>query len=276
MTGTSITFNKKKAMVWFKKAAAKGYVKAWYRLGQLHYEAKYEMRNYSAAHRWFSRAARKNHGVSQYYMALLYQAGRGVQKDLDYALIWANRAKKNGISDATRLITKLNKLTKKQTPTIQKVVRSTAPTPRKSRRKRRGDVAIPRNLGIRKILVSGGWNEGDMPSDYIPSHSNKCENVNSKIRCTSKRLKITRPAYIAHYRIVSLITNFGTKGAFTIKSRRNYLFILPDDPDDPAPTVDMPETGLEKKVSILDCKVLAKTRIRCYKKDKSVIRFTKI
>jgi len=272
MRGTSNNFDKKKAIRWFNKAAAKGYAKAWFRLGQMHYDPKYGMRNYSIAFKWFAKAARKNHGVSQYYMALHYYHGRGVHKDIDYALIWANRAKKNGIGDASRLLKKLNSLARRVTPPVRQVVRS-KPKPRVKRPKR-VDVAVP-SLSIRRVLTAGGWNQGNIPSDYVPSSSNKCVKVNTKIRCVSRRLKITRPAYVAHYRIVSLITNFKSRGVFTIKSRRKFLFILPEDPDDPNPNVDMPNTGMEDKIAVLNCKLLAKSHIRCYKADKTVIRFTK-
>ena len=274
MRGTSINFDKQKALLWLKKAAAKGYVKAWYRLGQMHYDPKYGLKNYSLAFKWFAKAARKGHGGSQYYMALLYHKGKGVHKDIDYALVWANRARKNGVSEATRLLAVLNGKNN-STRSTRKQVRSSSPKPRKGRKTRHADVASPGKLDVRHQLVAGGWNEGDSPSDFVPSHSNKCENVNGKIRCTSKRLKETRPEYTADYKIVSLITNFNSKGSFTIKYRRNFIFVLPDDPDDPNPKVALPSTGLEDKVSVLECKMLAKSRIRCYKEDKSVVRFTK-
>lgn len=274
MRGTSNAFDAKKAASWFKKAAAKGYAKAWYRLGQMSYESKYGMRNYTTAFKWFSKAARKNHGVSQYYVALHYHMGRGVKKDDEYALIWATRAKKSGVPDAAKLIPKL-KLLVKSSPPVKRITRNTGPKPRKGKRKRVVDVATPKSLDIRGVLTAGGWKQGTSPSNYVPSRNNKCVKVNTKIRCLSKRLKITRPTYVAHYRIVSLITNFKSKGDFTIKYRRNFLFILPDNPDDPNPNINMPNVGMEDKIAVLNCKMLAKAHIRCYRDDKTVVRFTK-
>ena len=273
MRGTSTNFDKVKAVKWFMKAAKKGYVKAWFRLGQINFEPRYGIKNYKTAFKWFTKAARKNHGVSQYYLALHYHLGKGVHKDIDYALVWANRAKKSGVSDARALLRKLNNKTAVSIP-VQRV-RSSAPKPKKSRKSVRNDVASPRRLNVRRILVAGGWNEGDFPSNYIPSNSNKCIEINTKIRCTSKRLRRTHTDYTASYKLVSLISDFTSNGVFKIQTRYNYLFILPEDPDDPNPKTNMPSTGFSEKISVMNCKMIGKSRIRCHKADKSIIRFTK-
>lgn len=108
LTGTTVKMNKKKGLYWIKKSASQKYHKAWFRLGEMHYDKKYRMRNYRKSFRWFLKAAKADHGVSQYYVALHYLKGRGVARRGSSALIWAARAKRNGVADAGNLLKEIH------------------------------------------------------------------------------------------------------------------------------------------------------------------------
>lgn len=291
MTGTSVKFNRTKAIQWFKKAAAQSYRKAWFRLGELHYEKRYRMRNYSSAFKWFLKAAEKNHGISQYYVALQYYKGRGVTQKYSKALAWATRARKNGVDEAADLLQKINTNISQTShaakpknkpplkPKPQAVPNSTPKSELRlaSNTDRKPRTASPQDikggkLDVRKLLYVGSWNQNGKPSDYVPSISNQCVNVNKKIRCTSRRIRDRRNRYTADFRIVSLITNFQPKGEFTIRYRKKYVMILRDDPQQ---KIAVPGLGLDDHISKLKCRILGKDQINCQKPDHSVLQFTK-
>ena len=288
MTGTSVKFNRAKAIQWFKKAAAQSYRKAWYRLGELHYEKRYRMRNYSSSFKWFLKAAEKNHGISQYYVALQYYKGRGVSQKYSKALAWATRARKNGVDEAADLLQKINsnipptlavkpKVKSRVKPKVQPATNSKAKPELKiaSKTSRKPQTEGPRKvskLDVRKLLYVGSWNQNGKPSDYVPSISNQCINLNQKIRCTSRRIRDRRNQYTADFRIVSLITNFQPKGEFTIRYRKKYVMVTRDDPKQ---KIAVPGLGLGDHVLKLKCRILGKDHINCEKPDHSVVQFTK-
>jgi len=108
LVGTTVKINRKKALYWIKKSASQKYHKAWFRLGEMHYDKKYRMRNYRKSFKWFLKAAKTDHGISQYYVALHYLKGRGVARRSSNALIWAARAKRNGVTDAANLLNEIH------------------------------------------------------------------------------------------------------------------------------------------------------------------------
>jgi TPR repeat protein len=63
------TINKAKSLIWYKKAAAKGLIEAYYRIGML-YE---DITNYDRALQWYFLPAKENHINSQYRLGLCYQ-----------------------------------------------------------------------------------------------------------------------------------------------------------------------------------------------------------
>ncbi len=264
MSGTSVKYNRDEALKWFRKSAAQKYYKAWYRLGELHYDSKYGIRNYRTSYKWFRMAAINNHGLSQYYVARQLFSGKGVDKKSSEALLWAKRAKKNGVAEAAGLLRKIRKTEIQLSAIVTPVIKNKSITLQKPIKKK------TRKINVRKLLYVGQWNQNGEPSIYMPSASNNCVNVNSKIRCTSKRIRAKKSEYTADFRIVSLIANFEPKGQFTIRYRKKYVLILRGDPKQED---KVPGLGFDEKVSKLQCRVLKANRIDCYKPDNSIVHF---
>ncbi len=125
----------------------------------------------------------------------------------------------------------------------------------------------PMNItDVRKLLYSSTWRQGGAPSDYIPSVSSECVEVESSIQCTSRRIRTKFDEYTVHFRIMSTITDFRAKGEFTIRYRKNYLLVLRDNPKSEK---KIPELGLVTKSSQLYCRIVDKSQIQCVKPDNS-------
>jgi len=266
MSGTSVKYNRDEAMKWLKKSAAQKYHKAWFRLGELHYESKYGLRNYKVSYQWFHKAAASNHGLSQYYLALQLFSGKGVDQQVSKALFWANRAKQNGVAEATGLLLKIRKNETRLSSATKPVLKESNVASRKITKKR------ARIVDVRKLLYIGKWNQNGKPSIYMPSASNYCVKVNNKIRCTSKRIRDKNTAYTADFRIVSLITGFKPEGEFMIRYRKKYVLVLRSDPKQEE---IIPGLGFDEKVLKLQCRVLKSDQIDCYKPDNSIVHFSK-
>ncbi len=291
MSGNSIDYSRRQALIWLKRAAAQNYYNAWYRLGEMHYDSIFGMHNYTRSFKWFFKPALKNHGISQYNVALLYFKGNGVTQNSSKALIWATRAKKNGVAHAAALVYRIQeKMTASARRTVTKPKNNTPSiTNRKPTIATTAKVA-PKQIDVPGILSIGKWILNGNPSDYLPSTNTKCSTIRHKIRCISEIKKIKKSGYSANYRIVSLITNFGPEAKFTIRYRNKYTSIIrkkstedieeDEDQDDDTNEEDTstlrgPRLGVDNKVFQFQCRALKSNQIRCFKADNSRLTFTK-
>ncbi len=259
LLGSQVKVDIKLAIKWLEKAALQGHTKAAYRLGFIYYSNLDGTKNYAKALKWFGRAAKANHAESQYYIALMYFEGRGVTKNADSSLKWAYRAKQNGETQTTRLIAKLQSI-KKRDRSITKYKASTN--------------APKISFKTRDIILAGQWKSDTPLAKEIPLALKNCIKRNNKIKCASKRLKKFTKNYTADYIVESELSGFKKNGAFVISYRYNYLFVLPEDADDPSPTYFLPGIG-KTELKILKCHILAKTKMKCYTKELHAVRYTR-
>jgi len=276
MLGNDVKVNIGEAIHWLDKSAKQGYIKAAHKIGVLYYNNRDGKRNYRKAVRWFTVAAKRNYAPAQYYLAKMYFVGKGVTRDLDFALVWSARAGKNGmdtkrqtlqIERAIKLRTgKVRIAAKKRVPVVKKRTKRVTPP-----RRIRGGIYNARSTRhVLELVLSGYWKYKGKAADHMPSSVNKCTEKNGAVHCTSERISRSTNDYRADYKVNSTFFNFNRSGQFNVQYRVTYLFVLPFDSDDPNPTYEMPSTGRSKKVTILNCQILSKQKIRCKSPDKKI------
>lgn len=292
MLGNDVKVDIGEAIHWLEKSAEQGYVKAAHKLGVLYFNNRSGRKNYAKAVKWFTVAAKRNYAPAQYFLAKMYFVGKGVTRDLDYALVWSARAGKNGMNTKRQLrqieraikarSNKSNKVatktkTVKATPKIVKPpAQISKPVPRRPKPVAPKRIARPGIFSARsrrhvlELVLSGYWMLDNKPADHMPSAKNKCTEKKGAIHCRSERLSRSTNDYRADYKVNSTFFNFNRTGQFNVQYRITYLFVLPFDSDDPNPSYAMPAAGKSKKVIILNCQTLSKTKIRCLSPDKKV------
>lgn len=301
LRGNGVKLDMKQAINWFTKSANQNYIKAAHKLGHIYYSSK-NSRKYKLGFQWFLKAANKKYAPSQYYLGRMYFEGKGVKRDLDRALLWAKRAEQQQLIKAKILITEIHeamgRVAKKRVasnpPPAPKIKTQPTPEPRiptKITSKNTDDHEPPTTItpketrppvqmntplfGTRKIVTSGNWILNGKPAEHMPSILTKCESTGAEVKCNTDRLKGENVAYSAHYEVESVFSAFNSKGTFNAKYRINYLFVLPEDPDDPEPDEDLPALGWQKSYTKLRCRVLGNDKIHCFTDDFKVERFTK-
>jgi len=264
LNGSDVKVSIKKALFWFTKSAKQNYVKSFHKLGIIYYENKDGGKNYTKGFRWLLKASNKEFGVSQYYLSLMYLQGRGVRKDIDRALYWAAKAKNNGVRYAEKLLLRIDEAVSKSGKSRRKILTKNKGKKKikqaniKTNKKRRARKAID------KVLV-GGWKQADTkPAQFLPSDINTCTIDADTIRCKSGRIKIQTKNYEAHFKIDTLITDFQKNRIFLVRYRYTYLYVLPDDPDDPEPKYFLPKIGANKSINNQRCKLVRRKLIRCH------------
>lgn len=98
--GYGVEANPKKALSWYKKAAAKGYAKAAHNIGVMYQNGRgVDIDNVRALH-WFTLAAQNGLAAAQNNLAVLYAQGRGTERDMALAAFWFARAVRSGNPNA--------------------------------------------------------------------------------------------------------------------------------------------------------------------------------
>ncbi len=307
LRGKHIESNTEEAIYWFKKSARQGYLKAAHKLGTLYYFTKSKPSHYEQALYWFTQAANNNYAESQYFLSKLYAEGKGVKRNYLRSLMWLKKAEALDFLMATREIDRLKLLIKKS--------RSTTSNPKKKSLKQTGaattNIAIttdfpdegtldsdaenpielitidknptqnpPTTVAIifntSKILLSGFWLKSGKPAEQIPSSLNQCRLSHRKMTCLSKRLSKQTGVARVSYKIQSKLINFKPDGTFDIKFRKNYIFVMPLDADNPDPDVVIPSTGWQRGIHRMSCQIMSETHISC-KEDQHnmIVRFHK-
>ncbi len=278
MLGNDVKVNIGESIYWLGKSAKQGYVKAAHKIGVLYYNNRDGRKNYGKAVRWFTIAAKRNYAPSQYYLAKMYFIGKGIPRDLDFALVWSARAGKNGM-DTKRQIRQIERAIKlraakthiaakkkKKIRTKQKLIRTNTP----SKAVRPGIYNARSTRHVLELVLSGYWALNDKPADHMPSSVNKCAEKNGAVHCKSERISRSTKDYRADYTVNSTFFNFNRSGQFNVQYRVTYIFVLPSDPDDPDPSYQMPTAGRSTTVTILNCQILSKKKIRCKSPDKKI------
>jgi len=278
MLGNDVKVNIGEAVYWLGKSAKQGYVKAAHKIGVLYYNNRDGRKNYRKAAKWFTIAAKRNYAPSQYYLAKMYFIGKGIPRDLDFALVWSARAGKNGM-DTKRQIRQIERAIKLRAGKTRVATKKKAPTAFKTKKRRTSTAPRTARAGIYnsrstrhvlELVLSGYWTYNGKPADHMPSSVNKCAEKNGAVHCKSERISRSTKDYRADYTVNSTFFNFNRSGQFNIQYRVTYIFVLPFDPDDPDPSYQMPTAGRSKAVTILNCQILSKKKIRCKSPDKKV------
>jgi len=82
------------AIIWLRKAAAEGHVKAQYNLGVIYSKGAGIEKDINAAANWFYLAAEQDHPKAQYYLGLFYGKGHGLPQSNSLAAKWMIKAAK--------------------------------------------------------------------------------------------------------------------------------------------------------------------------------------
>jgi len=96
--------NDRAACELFRKAAARGYAPAQYRLGYCYEAGRGVDQDLLAAHQWFRKAADQDQVDAQYKLAYCFRVGLGVVADSTVALSWYIRAGENGDAEAQSVL----------------------------------------------------------------------------------------------------------------------------------------------------------------------------
>jgi localization factor PodJL len=91
-----------RAKVWYKRAADQGHVKAMHNLAVLAAGSNQSQPDYQTASRWFAEAADRGLADSQFNLGVLHESGLGVAKDPLQAFKWFALAARSGDKEALR------------------------------------------------------------------------------------------------------------------------------------------------------------------------------
>ncbi len=87
---------RKKAIMWYEKAAEQDFVFAMERLGDFYFLSSYEMQDYSKAKFWYQKAADKGSDGAMKVLGYIYKDGLGVTQDYTKAKFWYQKAADKG------------------------------------------------------------------------------------------------------------------------------------------------------------------------------------
>ncbi|WP_175282124.1 tetratricopeptide repeat protein [Candidatus Odyssella thessalonicensis] len=90
----------KKAVFWYKKAAAQGDCDAQFKLAECYTKGTGTRKNKNQAFQLYREAAEQGHLEAQYTVGRCYAEGRGVAKDLNQAFAWFKKAALSGSEEA--------------------------------------------------------------------------------------------------------------------------------------------------------------------------------
>ena len=94
--------NYRKALHWYRKAAAQNVPGAQYSLGRMHAGGLGVRRNHTEALNWFRKAAQQNYAPAQNRLGVIFEQGQGVPRDNVEAYRWYTLAGSNIAALANR------------------------------------------------------------------------------------------------------------------------------------------------------------------------------
>ncbi|NQZ10141.1 MAG: sel1 repeat family protein, partial [Algicola sp.] len=96
LKGEGIAQNYVQALVWFHKAAEKGFVDAQYNLGTMYKKGQGVKLDYLQAVDWYQKAADQGDADAQFNLAIMYKNGQGVNRFYDKSAYWFRKAAEQG------------------------------------------------------------------------------------------------------------------------------------------------------------------------------------
>jgi len=285
LRGNEVNVDLDQAVKWFKAAADQKHAKAEYKLGYLYYLGKGVKKSSRTAFKYLKRSAQRDYSPAQFYLGKMYAAGEGTKRDYDAAIRWMKKAKAESYGPADSELRRIKKerasagsqqKASKQVASITKTRTKAKPSQKKSTRKKpdqkksgkkktgkkkssnKSKVATATSL--KNIILSSLWQEQGKAAENFPSDVNSCETKDDKLVCQSINLNRTTDFADINYSVETSISRFNKSGKFLASYQVNNHFVLPEDPDDPNPSVeDVPPSGL-----------LAKVNMRCTLKNSTI------
>ncbi len=98
--GQGVKADKAKGILWMRRAAAFGEVRAQFYLGQAYFQGEGIEQDETKAAALFTKAAMQGHAEAQYALGEMYSAGRGVPKNQPWAARWYGKAALQGLREA--------------------------------------------------------------------------------------------------------------------------------------------------------------------------------
>lgn len=92
--------NSRKAVSWYKKAAAQGHADAQYSLGLRYYSGQGIEQDSAKAAYWYQAAANQGLDLAQYAIGWMYYNGEGVEQNSSEAMTWYKAAANQGHTEA--------------------------------------------------------------------------------------------------------------------------------------------------------------------------------
>lgn len=287
LRGTEVARDLDKAVEWFAKAAQQDHAKAEYKLGYLYYTGEGVRRSYSRARRWLGKSARQGYSPAQFYLGLIYAEGKGVDRDYHEALRWFEKAAADEYGPAKEEIAKVRaaiaeekarreaeREKQRRAETQQAARRKPAPKPEPKPEPQPASRAKPEPepgpLYAKTLLLEGQFvTEAGQPAQYMPSSLNRCQVAGDEIICMTQQMTRSTDAAKITYEVKTTVSDFTPEGRFVVRYRRNNVFVLPVNPDDPAPKDEstLPPTGWEKVRTTLKCRFAGKDAVHCINDD---------
>ena len=107
--GEGVSRNYRKAMQWYKRAAAIGYYPAaMVDIGLLYQHGLGVLRNYRMALTWYRLGVNARSPRAMFYLGMLYDRGHGVNRNHETAITWWRKAARAGNLPAKKLLAKLH------------------------------------------------------------------------------------------------------------------------------------------------------------------------
>lgn len=104
MKGLGVEQNDKRALIWFKRAAALEHDDAMYNLGVLYMQGSGVVRSPKDALYWWQQSASRGNPFAQYNLGVLYAYGTAVAQNTDQAIYWWERAARQGQPEAQQAL----------------------------------------------------------------------------------------------------------------------------------------------------------------------------
>ena len=271
LRGNEVDVDLDQAIKWFKAAAKQNHAKAEYKLGYLYYLGKGVKKNTRTAFKYLKRSAESGYSPAQFYLGKLYAAGEGTTRDYDAAINWMEKARAENYGPADSELRRIKEERASGGPRQRTAVKVASATKTKAKPKTRKKSSkkksskkskVTKAQSLKKKILSSLWQEQGKPAENFPSDVNSCETKDGKLVCQSVKLNRTTDFADINYSVETSIWKFHKSGKFIASYQVNNHFVLPEDPDDPNPSIeDVPASGLLAKVS-MRCK-LKNSTIKC-------------
>lgn len=110
-----LPMDKKKAVMWYRKAADQGFPMAIWNLAFMYAKGEGVEQNDKTAFKLFEKAAVKGYADAQFDLGYMYYEGIGVKQDREEGLRWINEAASQGNRDAKKFLKLMEEQSKPQT-----------------------------------------------------------------------------------------------------------------------------------------------------------------